>query len=324
MKGTTLSLTLLLAVLLAPARSSAQGPPDVVWAVHGHAGIVNSIAVSRSGAQIASGGDDGFIRIWSARDGYLLHEIWSSSAGVWSLSYSPNSKVIAAANAYDGTVKLFDARTGALLTTWATGMYCTQAVAYSPDGSTIAVVGGTPATGAADNVVQEWSVRTGTVTRTMSFPDAAVSVAFSPNGRRLAVGSRSIAYVVDRDSWTALPLLGHSGGVGGVAFSHGRSLLATGGEDSTVRVWDSAPGQELAVLTEHTDLVPAVAVSQRDDLISVSRDRTIWVHNLHRIGVSHYFDQMTGTGVDCVVYGPGGAHFAYGTLDGFVVYARGR
>src|SRR5262249_15686725 len=43
-----------------------------------------------------------------------------------------------------------------------------------------------------------------------------------------------------------LILRGHKSGVGSVAYSPDGTLLASGGHDSTVKVWDASTGQELA------------------------------------------------------------------------------
>jgi RNA polymerase sigma factor (sigma-70 family) len=62
-----------------------------------------------------------------------------------------------------------------------------------------------------------------------------------PPGARLRLGS---------------PRLRHAGAVGPVAFSPGGKLLATGGRDGTVRVWDAATGRQSRLLLGHrSDLV---------------------------------------------------------------------
>jgi WD40 repeat protein len=67
------------------------------------------------------------------------------------------------------------------------------------------------------------------------------SVAFSPNGQQLALGSddRTVR-VWDASTGRCLQTLeGHGGSVYSVAFSHNGQQLASGSSDRTVRVWDN-------------------------------------------------------------------------------------
>ena len=52
-------------------------------------------------------------------------------------------------------------------------------------------------------------------------------------------------------------LQGHTGAVWGVALSADGRLLASGGEDGTVRLWEPARGRPLATLQGHTGAVSA-------------------------------------------------------------------
>src|SRR5262249_38055889 len=76
----------------------------------------------------------------------------------------------------------------------------------------------------------------------------------------------------------ALPLLGHTGGVSGVAFSGDGKRVASGSDDGTIKVWDAATGQDKLTLRGHTGGVTSVAFSGDGKRIaSGSHDGTVKV-----------------------------------------------
>src|ERR1019366_7810791 len=80
-----------------------------------------------------------------------------------------------------------------------------------------------------------------------------VSVAFSPDGKRIVTGgSYKTATVWEAASGKELlTLKGHSAEVVSVAFSPDGNQIATASEDATVRLWDAVNGQELRTIKGH-------------------------------------------------------------------------
>lgn len=107
---------------------------------------------------------------------------------------------------------------------------------------------------------------------------AANAVAFSPDGRLLAVGvgdgSVRLLEVLGRREVAFFR--GHTGGTNAVAFSPDGRLLATGGGDGTAKVWDASSGREVLTLNGHRNAVNCLAFSHDGTVLATgSRDSSV-------------------------------------------------
>ena len=216
-------------------------------------GEIRAIAFSPHGRVLATSGVlDPVVKLWDpatmspagtlpGNSGY--EGFPSSIPGVWSLAFSPDGKLLAAAGS-DGVVRVGNlagrvvSATLARTSTGQSNAVVASSAAFSPDGSLLAV-------GYSDGTIDVWKPQCGCAPQFLHSDDQSIwSVAFSPDGHTLFSSSED-DYVRfwPVGSWGSPVSLQASGGtLGTMTVSPVGSMIAT--EDgSAVRLWDTDPVQ---------------------------------------------------------------------------------
>ena len=108
------------------------------------------MAFSPDGRRLASIGRDPVARIWDAGTGAPVAALRGHAAGIHSLAYRPDGKVLATGGDFpDNTVRLWDAASGAPLSTSPGHENEVRWLTFSPDGSRLA-------TASMDQTVRLW------------------------------------------------------------------------------------------------------------------------------------------------------------------------
>ncbi len=226
---------------------------------------------------------------------------------VESVAFSPDG-IRLASGSHDGTANLWDVTTEQRIATLP-GDADSRVVsaAFSPDGKVLASV---------SSRVSLWDVATEQRIATLR-GDQPLSVAFSPDGNTLAVGTwnSTIELWEVGTRQRSATLQGHTGAVTSVAFSRD-GTLASASRDKTVRLWNVRNRQQTANLQRHTDVVFSVAFSpDGTQLASGSEDGTVRLWDTAtRTEIAAFVGGSLG--VRSVSFSPDGALLASGDVQG--------
>ncbi|MGB9632483.1 MAG: WD40 repeat domain-containing serine/threonine protein kinase [Chloroflexaceae bacterium] len=244
----------------------------------GHAEAVHGIAWSPDGDLLASASADGALRLWQTADDGPAHEMRPEvTVRLYSVGWRPDGQSLAAGYG-DGVVRLWHLGEPPTFDNLAGHTSYVYAVAWSPDGQILA-------SASADNSVRLWRLAKGRLVNELrKHRNWAADLAWSPIGKvaGFGEGERREPLWLWRvsDGSLCTTLTGHQNYVYTVAWSPDGQALASGGADSTIRLWRH-DGMPIATLTGHNDWVQSVAWSPDGrTLASASLDGTVLLWNL--------------------------------------------
>jgi serine/threonine protein kinase/WD40 repeat protein len=206
----------------------------------------SALAFSPDAMILAAGDDDGTLTLWKLPEGALLATFRADRASIMALSFGPDPRRqtdmektawLLAAGDGSGTITIWDVQAKIPRANCRGSSHHVHAVAFSLDGTTLASVG--------REFVKLWDVSSGKSLLDIAETNWLTGVAFSPDGRRLAVSSApafrekgQVTILSVQNGSGVQTLRGLAGQIEQVVFSSDERLVAAVSHDSRVGVWD--------------------------------------------------------------------------------------
>jgi WD40 repeat protein len=207
---------------------------------------VTALAFQPGGLILASGHDDGVVRLWHYATSRLLHELRGpiapsgagGSSAVSALAFSLDGKKLAVADE-DRSILLWDVASGEVRGRLSGHSDRIPALAWHPDGRLISA--------GWDTTARVWDSTTGRTLILLNGHDGQVqALAVTPDGQRLACAdSANAVHVWDAHRYrTFLVLRDHAREVRSLAFSPDGQRLASAGAGRFIHIWDAQEDAE--------------------------------------------------------------------------------
>jgi WD40 repeat protein len=294
---------------------------DGLWTLpNAHQGGVLSLAVSRDGARLLSGGGDGVVRLWDVASRALLKERRSHTGSVWDLGFTvnhPRGDYLASVGA-DGDLNWIDANLLAPYPPTRLHRGRINDIDFAADG--------TYATAGSDGVVALFDADQSRLVagRRTDLGMAISSISVDPSGQRFAVASGPAGSITLLDGASEHgPSETFTAGspVTASAYHPSGRTLALGTGDGRVLLWEPGSGEAAAFAAHQGEVVDLAFHPNGATLVTLGGDRRVLQWTLAEDGMAspRVLDEQ---GWRALAFDSDGSLLAVGSADGSVRVIR--
>jgi len=229
-----------------------------------HSDWIRSARFSPNGQTLATAGNDRKLLIWDINDWTMPAVSKRNPEAIFQIAFSHDGSKIATVG-FESTLRLFDVADGSLIDQMELPSPDNHAVAFSNDDRLMA------AGGRCGNV-RVWDMQANRkLTQFKAHRQRIRSLEFTPDNLILSAGDDQIVKITDPNNVAdERKLPRHASKLYATALMHD-GLVATGGSDNKIHVWNLKTLQEVGTLQGHTGTVSCLDYS-KSRLVSGSYD----------------------------------------------------
>jgi len=245
--------------------------------MRGHTGRVRGVALLPDGRRIITCSFES-LRLWEIESDRLIVDDWCDGGNeqVCTIALSPNGKSVASGGG-DRKVRLWRVETKKVVAKWSGHTDWVRSLCWSVDGERVV-------SGSDDGTIRVWDVRSGygVLGPINTGHERVFAVIYSPDTTKIATGglNENALKIWDAKTGNLLSTIKHDYQVWTLAWTSDQKRLITGSSTS-IRIFDTATWQQIAILEGHKGFVNALSLFQNDRLLaSASHDYTVRLWNL--------------------------------------------